>query len=39
MMLDAFADALPPECTEEKENFVLYVVLGPVAHQSEGMVL
>ena len=38
-MLDADADALTVKHVEEKENFVLYVVVGPVAHQNKGMIL
>ena len=39
MRLDAFADASTLKHTGEKERFILYVVVGPVARQSEGMIL
>lgn len=36
-MLDALADAPTWKWVDEKEAIVLYVVLGPVTHRSEGM--
>ena len=36
MMLVAFADASTRKHVDERKEFILYVVLGPVTHQSEG---